>query len=679
MALERKALSVNELDFDRIKTNITTFLNNQNTFTDYDFESSGLSVLLDILSYFTHYQGIYNNLVANELFLDSAVKRSSLVSHAKSLGYTPRSTTSPVAVVNITNFEDPNNAGILRRGSRFSGRAGNANYNFVPIRDYELDSEGNVNNVELYQGDVRSVSFVAPSGDSSIRYTIPDSAVDTKTIKVQVFESPSNPNGISDVWAEGSNYTQIGPSTNAYFLQEDFDESFSVSFGDGVVGRKLEAGNVITISYLVTKGDEANGIGKSDSEASRSFVSEQSTFAVVSVVNFASGGGEKESISSIRFNAPKAYAAQNRAITTNDYEALIANNFGGFRSVYAFGGEDAEPPQFGRVIVVLNPNLGSVIPTSLKTSIESFLRRRCSVGVTPVVQDPNPLYVKYESNVIYNPNKTMLNEAALKDQIQKNISRFIVNNTNDFNTSVSLSKIQRSVLDAFSSVSSMTFTPYLEYRFVPVENTTSGYVVDLKNSIFHPHNGHMAEISSNLFQYTDNLGQTRNVYLDDDGNGILRVYELINGEKVYINTSFGTVNYERGVINIGNYNLGIAEQGGIRIRAKIGGSRLTSRDTSILLIDQTDNSRQNVVMFPDSRPDRQIIASNSAEGTFLGTSSISRQITENIIVSESVTGTQNPGGGGGGGGYGGASDSASSTPPSSDLFQGPGSGSGGGY
>ena len=669
MALERKALSVNELDFDRIKTNITTFLNNQSTFTDYDFESSGLSVLLDILSYFTHYQGIYNNLVANELFLDSAVKRSSLVSHAKSLGYTPRSVTAPIAVVNISNYDTQ--TGVLRRGSRFTGRIGNVNYNFVPIRDYTLSSTGDVENVELYQGDVRSVSFVAPSGDSSIRYTIPDSAVDTKTIKVQVFESPTNPNGISDVWAEGSNYTQIGPTTNVYFLQEDFDESFSISFGDGVIGKKLSAGNVITISYLVTKGAEANGLGKSDSSTSRSFVSNASALSTVTVVNYAAGGGDKETISSIRFNAPKAYAAQNRAITTNDYEALIANNFGGFRSVYAFGGEDAEPPQFGRVIVVLNPNVGSVIPTSLKTSIESFLRQRCSVGVTPVVEDPNPLYVRYASNVIYNPNSSLLNEVALKEQIEQNITKFIIENTNDFNTSISLSKLQRSVLNAFSSVSSLSFTPYLEYRFVPVQNTTSGYVVDLKNPIFHPHNGHMPEISSNLFQYTDDLGQTRNVYLDDDGNGTLRVYELVAGEKVYVNTSFGTVNYERGVINIGNYNLGIAEQGSIRVRAKIGGSRLTSRDTSILLIDQTDTSRQNVVMFPDSRPDRQVISSNSAEGTFLGTSSISRQISENIIVSESVTGTQNPVGGGG------ASDSASSSLPSNDLFQGPGSDSGG--
>ena len=372
MALERKALSVNELDFDRIKTNITTFLNNQSTFTDYDFESSGLSVILDILSYFTHYQGIYNNLVANELFLDSAVKRSSLVSHAKSLGYTPRSVSAAVAVVNISNFDTE--TGVLRRGSRFTGRVGNVNYTFVPIRDYNLSETGDAENVELYQGDVRSVSFVAPSGDSSIRFRIPDAAVDTKTIKVQVFDSPTNPNGISDVWAEGSNYTQIGPNTNVYFLQEDFDESFSISFGDGVVGKKLSAGNVITISYLVTKGAEANGLGKSDSSTSRSFVSNVSASSTVSVVNYAAGGGDKETISSIRFNAPKAYAAQNRAITTNDYEALIANNFGGFRSVYAFGGEDAEPPQFGRVIVVLNPNVGSVIPTSLKTSIESFLR-----------------------------------------------------------------------------------------------------------------------------------------------------------------------------------------------------------------------------------------------------------------------------------------------------------------
>ena len=226
MSIERKALSVNELDFNRIKSNISTFLNNQSTFTDYDFESSGLSVILDILSYFTHYQGVYNNLVANELFLDSAVKRNSLVSHAKSLGYTPRSISAPVAVVNVENYEAADGSLVLRRGTRFTGRIGNTSYNFVPIKDYNLDSTGNANNVEIYQGNVRSVSYVVPTGDSSIKYTIPQSGVDTKTIVVQVYESVSNSSGISDVWAEGNNYTQIGPNTNAYFLQENFDESF---------------------------------------------------------------------------------------------------------------------------------------------------------------------------------------------------------------------------------------------------------------------------------------------------------------------------------------------------------------------------------------------------------------------------------------------------------------------
>ena len=683
MSIERKALSVNELDFNRIKSNISTFLNNQSTFTDYDFESSGLSVILDILSYFTHYQGVYNNLVANELFLDSAVKRNSLVSHAKSLGYTPRSISAPVAVVNIENYEAADGSLVLRRGTRFTGRIGNTSYNFVPIKDYNLDSTGNANNVEIYQGNVRSVSYVVPTGDSSIKYTIPQSGVDTKTIVVQVYESVSNSSGISDVWAEGNNYTQIGPRTNAYFLQENFDESFSISFGDGIIGRKLEAGNVITITYLTTDGSAANGLGKADSDTSRSFVIGNSTGSpTVSVVNYASGGGERETISSIRYNAPKAYAAQNRAVTTNDFEALVANNFGGFRSVYAFGGEDAEPPQFGRVIVTLNPNVGSVIPSSLKNSIESFLRQRCSVGVTPIVEDPTPLYIKYQSNVVFNPNSSFLNVTALKEQIGNNITNFIITNTNDFNTAISISKLQRSVLNAFPSVSSMSFSPFLEFRFVPVENTTSGYVIDLKNPIFHPHDGHMPVVSSNLFGYTDATGTRQNVNLDDDGNGNLRVYQLVEGEKVYLENNFGTVNYERGVINISNYALSIAEQGGIRVTARIGASRLTSRDTSILLVDQTDSSRQQITMFPDNRPDRQLISSNSAEGSFVGTSSISRQITlegaANVVVSESVTGTQNPSGGG----VIGDASSASVSPPSEQFFQNPGSGSsglGGGY
>jgi hypothetical protein len=342
MALQRKNLSVNELDFNLIRGNIKTFLNNQTTFTDYDFESSGLSVILDILSYFTHYQGVYNNLVANELFLDSAVKRSSLVSHAKNLGYTPRSVTAPVAIVDITNFANPDNTTTLKRGTRFRGRLGNSTYTFVPIKDYPTINNS-VSNVELYQGEIKSVSFVVPTGDPTIKYTIPDSNVDTKSVKVQVYESASNLEGLADVWSESNNYTQIGAETAAFFLQEDFDESYSVSFGDGVIGKKLSAGNVVLISYITTMGAETNGLGKADTEASPTFVV-TTGLGTVKVVTPAAGGGEKESISSIRFNAPKAYSAQNRAITTNDFEALVANNFGGFRSVYAFGGEDAEPP-----------------------------------------------------------------------------------------------------------------------------------------------------------------------------------------------------------------------------------------------------------------------------------------------------------------------------------------------
>ena len=171
-------------------------------------------------------------------------------------------------------------------------------------------------------------------------------------------------------------------------------------------------------------------------------------------------------------------------------------------------------------------------------------------------------------------------------------------------------------------------------------------MIDLKNPIFHPHDGHVAVISSNLFGYTDATGTRQNVYLDDDGNGNLRVYKIDGGEKVYLENNFGTVNYERGVINISNYALSIAEQGGIRVTARIGASRLTSRGTSILLVDQTDPSRQQITMFPDNRPDRQLISANSAEGSFVGTSSISRQITlegaANVVVSESVTGHKIP-------------------------------------
>lgn len=620
MSTERQSLQVNELDFNTLKSNIQSFLKNQSEFSDYNFEGSGLTVLLDILSYFTHYQGIYNNLIANELFLDTAVKRSSVVSHAKSLGYTPRSKTAATAVVNA-NFPALRTT-VLPRGSVFKARAGNRTYNFTNTEPAILaDGDGDgkkIDGLSIQEGTIRSFSFVVPSQESENKFRLPDKDIDTKTLKVQVYTSVSDSSGIDDVWNEGNNYNIITSTTNAYFVEEDYDGVYSIYFGDGVTGRKLNAGNFITVSYLKTNGAVVNGLGTNDSPTSRVF-SYDST-STVDVVNIASGGADVETISSIRYNAPKAFASQNRAVTTSDFEALVTNNFSGFKSVYVYGGENADPPEFGRVLIALKPNNASIVPTSIKSSIESFLSNRCSVSVAPKVVDTIPLYFRYSANVVYDPSQTILNDASIQASVKSTISDYFETNTADFFSVLSISRLQKTIIEALPEVESMVITPSLEYRFIPT-GASSSYVLKFKNTISHPHDGHKPVISSNTFGYVNVDGSITSVFLEDDGFGNLVLYQTVAGEKLIVVQNFGSVDYVNGILTFTPSTLS-ALDGSIRIYAEISGNRVISSERFILVQDVDDGGRALVTTFADDRPDRRILASASGS-EFVGTSSIS--------------------------------------------------------
>lgn len=651
MSTERQSLQVNELDFNTLKANIQSFLKNQSEFSDYNFEGSGLTVLLDILSYFTHYQGIYNNLIANELFLDTAVKRSSVVSHAKSLGYTPRSKTAATVVVNANLPAVRTNS--LPRGSVFKARAGNRTYNFTntePVLLQDGDGDGKkVDNLSLQEGTIRSFSFVVPSGESSNKFRLPDKDIDTKTLKVQVFTSVSDNSGVNDVWSEGNNYNTITSTTNAYFVEEDYDGVFSIYFGDGVTGRKLNAGNFITVSYLKTNGAVVNGIGMNDSPTNRVFTFDSNS--TVDVVSIASGGSDVESISSIRYNAPKAFAAQNRAVTTSDFEALVTNNFSGFKSVYVYGGENADPPEFGRVLIALKPNTASIVPTSIKSSIETFLSKRCSVSVAPKVVDTIPLYFRYSARVVYDPSQTILNATSIEASVRSTISDYFETNTADFFSVLSISKMQKNVLEALPEIESMVITPTLEFRFNPVD-TSSSYEIKFKNNISHPHDGHMPVISSNTFGYVNNDGSVTSVFLEDDGFGNIVLYQTVNGEKIVVVQNFGSVNYTSGVVRLNSATLR-AFSGSINVFAEISGNRVVSSERFILLQDFNDAQRALVTIFADDRPDRQIIAS-AGGSEFVGTSSISVNLAStNTSRSTSSSSGQSstPSTPSGGGGY----------------------------
>ena len=624
MSTERKQLSVNELDFFTIRSNLKDFLSGQSEFKDYDFEGSGLSVLLDALAYTTHYQGIYNNLTANELFLDSALKRSSLVSHAKSLGYVPRSKTAPVA--NISVYYD-NPPSIIRAGTAFTTSINNKTYNFTNTETVALPEGSNTfDNVIVYEGTLKTDTFIVPNSEPYQRFRIDDDSMDTKTIKVSVYNSTSDLSGVNDVWTVGTNAVSITGDTKAYFVEEDFDGAYSVVFGDDVIGTKLEAGNVVNISYLQTNGVEANNAGANDSETNRTF---SASNAVVTVNSQAGGGSNRERIASIRYNAPKAFASQNRAVTVGDFEALINNNFSGFSKVFVFGGENAVPPQFGKVFIVLKPNVATIVPTSLKNSIEAFLRDRTTVSVIPEVLDPIPLYFRIALNAVYNPNLVKVSDAALISSFRQPIFDYVEQQTQDFNTSVSYAKIQKQILDATPGVESISLSPALEYRFVPTENVAADYQFDFKNPIFHPHDGHSpGVVYSNDFDYADADGTTKTVRVEDDGFGKLRIYETLNGVKNYIDVDFGSVNYGLGVVSFNEFAISAVNNGDVRIYAAVGSNRIFSSQQSIIEQDIFDNTAITVSVSSDDRPDNR---ANLVGEEFIGTTSVNSTNTSPTV------------------------------------------------
>ena len=670
MSTERKQLSVNELDFFSIRSNLKNFLSGQAEFKDYDFEGSGLSVLLDALAYTTHYQGIYNNLTANELFLDSALKRSSLVSHAKSLGYVPRSRTAPVADISVY-FNNP--PSIIRAGSSFTTTVNNKTYNFTNTETVSLsDGSNTFDNILVYEGSLKTDSFVVPNSEPYQRFRIDDDSMDTKTIKVSVYKSVSDLSGINDVWTLGTNAVSITGDTKTYFVEEDFDGAYSIVFGDDVIGTKLEAGNVVSVSYLQTNGVEANNAGANDLESSRSF---SFTNGVVSVNSPAAGGANREQISSIRYNAPKAFASQNRAVTVGDFEALINNNFSGFSKVFVFGGEDANPPQFGKVFAVLKPNTATVVPSSLKKDIESFLRDRTTVSVIPEVIDPIPLYFRVSLNVIYNPSVVKVSEAALISSIRNVIFNYVEEQSQDFNTSISYSKIQKQVLDSVPGVESISLSPALEYRFLPTSNVAADYQFEFKNPIFHPHDGHKpGVVYSSKFNYASADGTIRLIQIEDDGFGNLRAYETVNNIKQYLDVDFGSVDYAQGVVSFNEFALSSPDNSDIKVYAVIGASRVFSSQQYIIQQDSRDNSAISVSVSGDVRPDNRV---NLVGEQFIGTTSVnSSNVRQGVgttstgasTTSTSTGGSVSGGGGGAGSGNGGGAGSGN----------GGGAGSGGG-
>ena len=407
-------LEITELDFDTIKNNLKTFLSQQDEFRDYNFEGSGMSVLLDVLAYNTHYLGYNANMLANEMYLDSADLRSSVVSLAKQVGYTTRSASTPSANIDIVVNNASGPAITMSRGTKFATTVDGQAYNFVNNSDITIipaDGVYTFRSIAIFEGTYLNYKYTANTSDIDQRFIIPNDSVDTQTITVRVQNSASD--SITNNYTLASGITGLDATSKVYFLQEIEGGRYEIYFGDGVLGKKVEDGNIVILDYIVTNRDAANGADRFSLSGTISGFSD----VTITTNSRAQGGDNLESISSIKYNAPRDYTAQDRAVTAEDYKVLVKSLYANAQSVQVYGGEDANPVAYGKVYISIKARSGSNLTTATKNSIVRSLKQYSVASVTPVIIDPETTYLIITTNFKYNSGNTTLALSTIQTNV----------------------------------------------------------------------------------------------------------------------------------------------------------------------------------------------------------------------------------------------------------------------
>jgi hypothetical protein len=479
MAGANSNIQITDLDFDTIKNNLKTFLRSQDTLQDYDYEGSALSTLLDVLAYNTQYNAYYLNMVANEMFLDTAIMRNSVVSQAKLLNYVPKSIISPSANVNITVNGVTSPTLTLSRGTKLMSEAiEGVNYTFTTTDDktVEVNLATNVaefNNIEIKQGVISTASFVVNNSvNKNSLFSIPNSNIDVTTMTVTVAQSSSNT--AFDVYKESKSFLSLNSSSKVYFLQEGLNGNYEVYFGDGILGKKLVDGNIVTITYISSGGTASSG---ANSFILMDTVGGYSDASVTSVTA-ASKGAERESIDSIKFQAPKAYSAQNRAVSKEDYiTAIQQNNLGySFDAVNVWGGEDNDPPAYGSVFISLKPTGAYAFTQTQKEKLVNDVIKPISVlTVVPKIVDPDYTYLQLTANVLYDPKRTNLTSTQLQSNIKTAIANYANTALNTFNSTFSVTDFNEVVRNTNQSIVANEIELKVQKKFYPNLTTPTTY------------------------------------------------------------------------------------------------------------------------------------------------------------------------------------------------------------
>lgn len=572
------------MDFDAIKNDLKQFLQFQNEFSDYDFEGSGLSALLNVLAYNTHYSMVYDNFAVNESFLDTAFKRSSVISHASLLNYIPRSYVSAEAKLNITvSYSGGNGVQIpdiltIPSYTAFQTTVSEKTYTFYTKSDISVArTEGNqfvFENVPIYEG--RYVEQVGTfTGDYFQCFQLKNQKIDSSSIVVLVDEQTE-----TNVFTKAEDILKVDGNSKVYFLKMNPDGSFQIQFGNGSIGQALKNGDIVTISYLVCNGSSVNGARQfilGDSFGTGSTVQ-------INCVQSASGGAEPEDTDSIRMNAPRLYTTQNRLVTENDYQYTVGALFENARAVKAWGGQKMNPPQYGKVYIsVITKNGDNLTKSEKKYILDNIIKPRQVLCNLPEFLDPEYIRVQVISTVYYDNQKTTYTKSDIETLVKNEIIKFNEETLGGFDTVMRYSKLCSAIDGAENSIQNNNTRIVLFYDLNPMYNVMSRYTVNLNNPIHRTLTPSESVISEG-FYCTDAPSQV--CYIDDNPtNGKLRLfYKNAQNEKVIVR-SVGTIDYTNGVIDIEGLNVQSIDGETLRLRINPSSNDVVSEMNQFSMID----------------------------------------------------------------------------------------------
>lgn len=580
-------LEVTDLDFDTIKSNLKTYLKGQSEFTDYDFEGSGLSTLLDILAYNTHYNAFMANMLANEMFLDTAVKRNSVVSHAKHLGYTPTSSKAPVAYLNVTANDATGGSLTMPAGHIFTTTISGTAYQFVNIISRTIQPSDGVytfSNVAAYEGTYITTNFTHNTSDADEKFILDNDSVDISTLAVSVQTSASDSTTVT--YTKANTLVDITATSTVFFVQETTNGEWEIYFGDGVVGKKLTDGNIVKASYVITNEAEANGASVFQSSGTIGTATDITVATSVS----ASGGAIPENLDSIKYNAPFSYAAQNRAVTAADYKALLHQLYPNIESVAVWGGEYADPVVYGKVFMSIRPKTGFTLTTTTKATLVQSLKDYTVASITPEFVDPVTIFITPFVNFKFNDGATVKTGSGLETEVSDMIISYSDTDLQKFEKIFRFSQFSTKIDQVDPAIVSNITTIRASFNQTPTLDTATKYTIAFENSIEHSAGdieGQGIVAWSTGFKIE---GNTNTLYFADDGVGNMFTYYLTGSTKTTVDSQAGTINYNTGKILIDSITVTevVNADGTIKFSMKPASNDLVPVRNQVFQIDTTN-------------------------------------------------------------------------------------------